>query len=227
MKLCRPCLLVCLNSFIFPAGAVYFNSLVFDMQPDEKFISRPMVNDTSRTNLYTVSAYKIDKPGKHGENRIDGGEMEVVYSPLKFTVQPDGKEYFKLYYRGPQDDIERYYRVVFKESPIQIFPFRNQNQNTDIIPVVSMSTFLVVRPRKAKLEFKIDEANGTIRNTGNTFFRVIIQKGCNGDDESSTQFYMLPGEEYRSPIAKANNKKFIVAMGRYQNLGEGCFKPAS
>lgn len=31
-------------------------------------------------------------------------------------------EYFKLYYRGPKDDVERYYRVIFKETPVTVFP---------------------------------------------------------------------------------------------------------
>ncbi len=205
------------------AGAAYFNALIYDMGPDQRFISRPMVNDTPRTNLYTISAYKIDKPGAGGENRIIGGPMEVVYSPLKFTVQAGGQEYFKLFYRGPEDGVERYYRVIFRESPVRMFPLKTQNKYTDVLPVVAMSTILVVRPRKTTLKFEVDERTGTIRNTGNTFFRVIIQKGCHGDDESSTQFYMLPGESYQNAIAGGNNKKYIVALGRYHQLGNGCF----
>lgn len=210
-------------AFCAPAGAVYFDSLIYDMEPGESFISRPIVNDTPRTNLYTISSYKIDKPGRGGENRIIGGPKEVVYSPLKFTVQAEGKEYFKLFYRGPQDGVERYYRVVFKEAPVQMFPLKKQNKYTGVLPVVAMSTVLVVRPRNINLKFDADERTGTIRNTGNTFFRVIIQKGCNGDDVSSTQFYMLPGETYRDPIAVGNNKKYVVALGRYHPLGKGCF----
>lgn len=64
----------------------------------------------------------------------------------------------------------------------------------DVVPSVSMSTILIVRPRKTQFKYEINEETGTIKNTGNTFFRVVIQKGCNGDDESSTQFYMLPGK---------------------------------
>lgn len=223
LRLIKAALSLAAAMFCTPASAVYFNSLIYDMEPDQRFISRPMVNDTPRTNLYTISAYKIDKPGKGGENRIIGGPMEVVYSPLKFTVQANGKEYFKLFYHGPEDGSERYYRVVFKESPVQMFPLKKQDKYMDVLPVVAMSTVLVVRPRKIRLQFEIDEHTGTIRNTGNTYFRVIIQKGCHGDDESSTQFYMLPGESYRNAIAGGNNKKYVVALGRYHPLGNGCF----
>ncbi len=94
---------------------------------------------------------------------------------------------------GLGDDIERYYRVIFKETPVTVFPRRMEQKKLNIVPSVSMSTILIVRPRKTRFQYEINEATGTIKNTGNTYFRVILQKGCNGDDESSTQFYMLPG----------------------------------
>lgn len=86
-----------------------------------------------------------------------------------------------------------------------------------------MSTILVVRPRKVNLRYEADEKTGIIHNSGNTFFCVIIQKGCDGDDESSTQFYMLPGERYSAQAVKVNNRKFVVATGRYLPLGRACF----
>jgi hypothetical protein len=81
-----------------------------------------------------------------------------------------------------------------------------------------MSTILIVRPRKTRFQYEINEATGTIKNTGNTYFRVILQKGCNGDDESSTQFYMLPGRAGQAPRLNSN-RKYIVALGRYHQLG--------
>ena len=213
--------------FTLPASAVYFNAIVYDMDASQNFISRPIINDTGRSNLYTISAYKIARPGAGNEPPVVASDKDLIWSPLKFTVQPDGKEYFKLYYRGPEDNIERYYRVVFKETPIALFPFRQTQKNMDIIPVVAMSTILIVRPRKTELKYDIDEENGVIRNTGNTFFRVILQKGCNGDDESSTQFYMLPGEMWKGREAQGNNKKYIVALGRYHKLGMGCFSSST
>ncbi|WP_058911640.1 hypothetical protein [Entomohabitans teleogrylli] len=211
--------------FTSPAQAVWFNSLIYDIPSDKTFISRPIVNDTDRTNLYTLSAYKIDKPGKGGERRIDGGAQEILWSPLKFTIAPDGSEYFKLYYRGPQDDQERYYRVVFKEAPVRLFPLAETRRNLNIIPVTAMSTILIVRPRQSRFAWHVDEKTGVIENTGNTYFRVIIHNGCNGDDESSTQFYMLPGDKYQDSNVSAGNRKFIVAMERYHPLGSGCFSP--
>ncbi len=216
---------VMLSIAAVPAKAGYFNTLVNEINPDQEFISLPVYNDTTRNNMYTVAAYKIAKPGQDDEKRVIDAEKEIIYSPLKFNTQPKAKEYFKIYYRGPRDNIERYYRIVFKETPILLFPMRADNTALDVIPVVALSTYLVVRPRKVDLKYEIDELNGIIKNTGNTYFRVIIQKGCEGDDESSTQFYMLPGERWQDSKAKSGNKKYIVAMGRYHALGNSCPPP--
>ncbi|ENK9646791.1 molecular chaperone, partial [Klebsiella pneumoniae] len=40
---------------IQPASAVYFDSIIYDMDASKDFISRPLVNDTSSNNLYTIS----------------------------------------------------------------------------------------------------------------------------------------------------------------------------
>ena len=217
-----PTLLAALLS-INTAHAVWFSALIYDMPADKDFVSRPIYNDTDRTNLYNISAWKIDRPGNGGENKISDQDLEILWAPLKFSLAPLQTDYFKLYYRGPKDDKERYFRVVFKEIPLRLYPLQKTGSNLNVLPVTSMSTILVVRPRKIKLAYKVDEQKGIIENTGNTFFRVIIQKGCEGDDESSTQFYMLPGEKYQDKSVSVTNRKFIVAQDKYIKLGNGCF----
>ncbi|KAA9001370.1 molecular chaperone [Affinibrenneria salicis] len=212
--------------WLFSAGvkAVYFDSIIYEMPADRDFISRQLFNDTQKNNIYTISAYRIDRPGAGGERRLPMENGELLYAPLKFSVDANGKEYFKIFYRGPRDDKERYYRIIFKESPLTLFPFKPARQKTYIFPVVSMNTILVVRPRTLHFAYRLDERNGTLQNSGNTFFRVIIQKGCDGDDESSTQFYMLPGEIYKNRHLSDKNKKYLVAMGKYIKLGANCFR---
>lgn len=211
--------------FAGSAHAAWFNATIYAMPSEQNFISRPIYNDTPTTNLYTASAYKIDKPGLNGEHKINNQEPEIIWTPLRFTLAPGGTEYFKLYYRGPKDDQERYYRVEFREAPVRLFPLKSQGAYFDVLPVVAMSTVLVVRPRDARFAYTVDEKSGTIVNTGNTFFKVIIQRGCHGDDETALQFNMLPGERYHNPAVSAKNRKFITAGNRYLPLGTACFNP--
>ncbi|MBK0167387.1 molecular chaperone [Klebsiella sp. S69] len=216
--------MVCVFFSIDLAHAVWFDSLIYEVPPEKEYISWPVTNNSIKTNLYSVSAYKIDKPGKTGENRIDSNSQEILWSPLKFTASPNEVDYFKFYYKGPTDDKERYYRVVFREAPVQLFPLLETHRNINLTPITAISMLLIVRPRISRMSFSIDEKKGLIKNTGNTYFRVIINQGCNGDDEKSTQFYMLPGEEFHNNRVSVQNKKFIVFLSQYIKLGEGCFQ---
>jgi P pilus assembly chaperone PapD len=207
----------------WPAAAIYLNTTVYSVEARDAFLSIPVVNNTSMANIYSVHAFKIDKPGVGGETRLREKEKDVIWSPLNITILPGGKDYFKIFYRGPKDSQERYFRIIFREVPVTIVPFKNNARATEVVSTISMSALLIVRPRNTVLKYSYDEKLGVLKNIGNTFFRVIIHKGCAGDDESSHQFYMLPDEHYASASLKGMNRKFIVAEGKYIPLGTACF----
>lgn len=215
-------ILACSLLLVKPVMAMYLTSLVFDIPADANFISRQVSNDTDRTNLYYIDVVKIDRPGINGERVLTGGDKEILFTPLKFVLATTAKEYFKLYYRGPKDDVERYYRVVFKEAPVRIFPLREAQKNLNILPISALSAVLIVRPRKIDFNYIVDEKKNFIKNNGNTYFRVIIHRGCHGDDNTSTQFYMLPGEIFQDHMVNKNNRMFIVGPSGYVALGNGC-----
>jgi Mat/Ecp fimbriae periplasmic chaperone len=205
-------------------SAAYFSSFIYEMSSDESFIAKPVRNDTKTSNMYEVKSFKIDKPGVKGENRVQEESRDLVYTPAKLKIDSNSTDFFKILYIGPKDDKERYYRVVFKETPLTTLAVQDQKNATSFFPTVSMSTILVVRPRKQIFKYEVDEIQGIIRNTGNTFFRVIIQKGCNGTDEDANHFYMLPGEVFQNNSVKGNNRKFIVANKKYVPIGNQCFQ---
>jgi P pilus assembly protein, chaperone PapD len=208
----------------FSARAIYLDSTIYDMPADASFISKRIFNNSKKQNVYSISAVKIDKPGPGGERRQPIEEGELLFAPLNFSLAPDAGEYFKIFYRGPQDDRERYYRVQFTEMPVTMFPARNQGKKSEAIPAIAMETILVVRPRKLDLRYTLDERSGVLKNTGNTFFKIIVQRGCHSTDDEATIRYVLPGETYRSSGLKYQNKKFIVALQKYIPVGDGCFK---
>lgn len=204
------------------ARALYLDSSIYEMAADKPFISKRVLNDSHKHSVYSISAIKIDKPGPGGERRQSIKEGELLFAPLSFSLAPGDGEYFKIFYRGPQDDKERYYRVQFTEIPITLLPERNKGKISEALPAIAMETILVVRPRKVDLSYKLDEQKGVIENTGNTFFKIIVQKGCNSTDDEATIRYVLPGETYRSPDLNIHNKKFIVALQKYIPVGDRC-----
>ncbi|MCV5198443.1 hypothetical protein OFM41_33930, partial [Escherichia coli] len=50
-------------------------------------------------------------------------------------------------------------------------------------PVVVMDTILVVRPRQVQFKWSFDKVTGTVSNTGNTWFKLLIKPGCDSTEE--------------------------------------------
>lgn len=79
-----------------------------------------------------------------------------------------------------------------------------------------------MRPKQQKLRYDFDAQLGSLKNSGNTFFKVIIAQGCDGSDTDATQFFMLPGESYRHPNLSAANRITLVANKQFIPLGQYC-----
>jgi len=211
-------------SVTFSAQAIYLESTIYDMPADKSFISKRIYNDGKRQNIYSISAVNIDRPGAGGEKRRAITDGELLFTPLNFSLAPASGEVFKIFYRGPQDDKERYYRILFREMPVTLLTDRQKGKESEAIPVIAMDTILVVRPRKLNFNYTLDEKSGILKNTGNTFFKVIVQDGCNSNDDDAKMLYLLPGETWHSPLLTQSNKKFIVALNKFIPAGEKCFE---
>jgi P pilus assembly chaperone PapD len=207
----------------FPAQAIYLPSGVFTLESDRSFFSRQFVNDTQETNLYVIGAYRIAKPGVDEQPQpLEQGEL--LYTPLRKVLEPGGLEYFKIFYRGPQDDRERYYRVAIQEIPANAMEMQGKGKTPLVSPTVALDTILVIRPRKMRFTYHYDPQAGVLKNTGNTYFRVMIHQGCDGQDDTAKVFNLLPGESYRGADLRGQHRKFIIGFNKYLRLGTQCFE---
>lgn len=205
-----------------PAHAIFLSSYIYEMGSDETFISKAVKNDTASNNLYKVSAVKIDRPGLEGERVVQQQQRELIFTPLKLNIAAGKTDYFKLLYIGPKDQQERYYRVTFLETPIEPLDQVAEQQSSVFLPSVSLSTILIVRPKQQQLRYDFNDQQGALKNTGNTFFKVIIAQGCDGDDTDATQFFMLPGESYHNANLSAENRITLVANKQFIPIGKYC-----
>ncbi|MGX5028239.1 molecular chaperone [Enterobacter asburiae] len=215
---------ICAALCTLSAHALYLDSTIYEIPAERSFISKRIFNDSHKQNVYSISAVKIDRPGPGREKRLPIENGELLFTPLTFSLAPDAGEFFKIFYRGPEDDKERYYRIQFREMPVTLFAERKSGKKSEAVPVIALDTILVVRPRKLMLRYTLDEQTGELTNTGNTYFRIIVHKGCHSTDDEATMRYLLPGETYRSRELSNKNKKFIVALKKYIPVGSGCFK---
>lgn len=212
-------LLLLLFSFFSKAYALYLSSDISSLEHNKSFFSKSYINDTKKVNLYTFSAYQIDKP----DNKEQGKpikEGEIIFTPLKKIVLPGEQEYFKIFYRGKTDDKERYYKIVISETALDVETDSSQNQQSLFYPTVSLETYFVVRPKDIAFKYAMDADAGILKNTGNTYFRVLIHESCEvKDDEQPLVLYLLPQQEFRHEALKRKSRKYIVIFDKYHSIG--------
>lgn len=212
-------LLLLLLLFGGKAYALYLSSDISSLEPNNSFFSKPYVNDTKKVNLYTFSAYQIDKPNeKEQGNAIKDGE--IIFTPLKKVLLPGEQEYFKIFYRGQEDNKERYYKIVISETALDVQSDSRQNRQSLFYPTVSLETYFVVRPKNIDFKYEINSDSGVLKNTGNTYFRVLIHQSCEVDEnEVPLMLYLLPQQEFRDSSMKKKSRKYIVIFNKYYSIG--------
>ncbi|OAT34735.1 fimbrial protein [Proteus myxofaciens] len=211
--------MILLSSFNSNAYALYINSDISSIDSGKEFFSKPYINDTQKTNLYNFSAYKIDRPGnqEHGTPIHNG---EIIFTPLKKILLPGEQEYFKIFYRGQADEIERYYKIIISETPLDMRNDDGKKKQPLFYPTISLETYFVVRPKNPDFKYSLNPNEGILKNTGNTYFRVLLHESCNTNDDSEPyMFYLLPNQEIKDPRLKKKTRKYIVIFDKFYSVG--------
>lgn len=211
--------MILLSSFYNNAFALYINSDISSIDSGKEFFSKPYINDTKKTNLYNFSAYKIDRPGnqEHG-TPINNGE--IIFTPLKKILLPGEQEYFKIFYRGQSDETERYYKIIISETPLDMRNDDEEKKQPLFYPTISLETYFVVRPKNPNFKYALNSNQGVLKNTGNTYFRVLLHESCNANDDSEPyMFYLLPNQEFKDPRLKKKSRKYIVIFDKFYSVG--------
>lgn len=165
------------------AQAISVGNLTFSLPAEADFASKRVVNNNKSARLYRIAVSAIDRPGG-SEVRSRPVDGELLFAPRQLVLQAGESEYFKFYYHGPRDNRERYYRVSFREIPTRNLTRRSPTGGeVSMEPVVVMDTILVVRPREVQFKWSFDKVAGTVSNTGNTWFKLLIKPGCDSTEE--------------------------------------------
>ena len=202
------------------AQAISVGNLTFSLPAEADFASKRVVNNNKSARLYRIAVSAIDRPGG-SEVRSRPVDGELLFAPRQLVLQAGESEYFKFYYHGPRDNRERYYRVSFREVPT-----RNQTRRSptggevSTEPVVVMDTILVVRPRQVQFKWSFDKVTGTVSNTGNTWFKLLIKQG--------DAWYLRPGDVVHQPELRQPGNHYLVYNDKFIKISDSCpAKPPS
>lgn len=215
--------ILCCLVLLLPTSvkAVYLGDLTFSLPSDKEFFAKYVLNNNKSARLYQVSIVGIDSPSDK-EIRSRPADGELLFAPRQLVLQAGHSDYFKLYYHGPKDNKERYYRVSFREVPTQPGILTNQLGKISLEPIVTIDTIMVVRPRKVDFKWRYDAVNGTLANSGNTWFKLLIKPGCNTTEEEGDAYYVRPGETVRKETLRGKGNHFIVYDNKFIRLSDSC-----
>ncbi|VUT11719.1 fimbria/pilus periplasmic chaperone [Klebsiella spallanzanii] len=202
--------------------AISVGNLTFSLATDAEFAAKRLVNNNKSARLYQTSVLAIDRPGGK-EVRSRPADGELLFAPRQLTLQAGESEYFKFYYHGPKDNRERYYRVSFREIPTRNHIMRNASGAAiSMDPVVVMDTILVVRPRQVNFKWAYDRAAGTVSNTGNTWFKLLIKPGCDTTEEEGDAWYLRPGDVVRQATLRQTGNHYIIYNEKFIKMTNDC-----
>ncbi|EFE93751.1 hypothetical protein HMPREF0758_4635 [Serratia odorifera DSM 4582] len=206
----------------FSVSAINVGTLTFAMDQHQTFVSKRVLNNNKSARIYQVAIRAVDRPGEQ-EVRSRPADGEMLYAPKQLMLQAGQDEYYKFFYHGPQDNRERYYRISFREIPASYFDVSQRSRNgARLEPVVVMDTILVVRPRKINFAYQLDKTGGSLSNTGNTYFKLLIKPGCDSSDEDGRSYYLRPGDRLTEKTLSLRGQKFIIYNDRFINIDRSC-----
>lgn len=204
------------------AQAISVGNLTFSLPAEADFASKRVVNNNKSARLYRITVSAIDRPGG-SEVRSRPVDGELLFAPRQLALAGRESEYFKFYYHGPRDNRERYYRVSFREIPTRNLTRRSPTGGeVSMEPVVVMDTILVVRPRQVQFKWSFDKAAGTVSNTGNTWFKLLIKPGCDSTEEEGDAWYLRPGDVVRQPALRQPGNHYLVYNDKFIKISDTC-----
>ncbi|HBV8934318.1 TPA: fimbria/pilus periplasmic chaperone [Klebsiella pneumoniae] len=204
------------------AQAISVGNLTFSLPAEADFASKRVVNNNKSARLYRIAVSAIDRPGG-SEVRSRPVDGELLFAPRQLVLQAGESEYFKFYYHGPRDNRERYYRVSFREIPTRNLTRRSPTGGeVSMEPVVVIDTILVVRPREVQFKWSFDKVAGTVSNTGNTWFKLLIKPGCDSTEEEGDAWYLRPGDVVRQPALRQPGNHYLVYNDKFIKISDTC-----
>lgn len=197
------------------AQAVNVGEVTSMMAPDEFSLSKEITNTTDSARFVSVTVYRLSSPMAEGVIIPMESKSELLSTPSSLILPGNAKDNFRFFYKGPNDDKERYYRLSWTDEPITESGYTQKSKQGQATTSAVINTILVVGPRKENFDFKRE--GDTIYNSGNAAFRVISFGTCK--DKKMDQgkgcrerYYIMPGKSVRIKYTDITNNKTRIGI---------------
>ncbi len=101
----------------FSSWAINVGDITSIMTSEQSSLSKEIINTTNSARYVSVTVKRLSSPLPDGtEISINPGEL--LSTPASLILPGDAKDVFRFFYKGPEDDKERYYRLQWIDEPV-------------------------------------------------------------------------------------------------------------
>lgn len=180
----------------FSASAINVGSVTTIMPSNKRLTGKEIKNESPSARVISVNIERVDSPLSNGKVIPLDRSDEILISPSQLMMPGRSKNIIKFWYKGDEDNRERYYRINFTDEPIGEDEKKSSGKSVLAQARAIISTILVVQPRDKNLDYNV--VRDGVLNKGNVSFRITAMGNCqNEKKECREMFYVLPGRTYR------------------------------
>lgn len=210
--------LLCSALFTCPhANAINVGTITSIISSDQNVLAKEVINTVDHARLVSLKVERISSPMEGGEVIPMEKEQEIMVTPSNLILPGKGKDVFRVFYAGPKDSKERYYRLVWRDDPVAEEGLSKTNKAASATTSATISTILVITPRQDNFNYRYRD--GVVYNMGNSSFRVVAFGPCKNpqvDKDKSKgcreRYYVMPGLGVHLKFVDVNNKKLSVGI---------------
>ncbi|GLR10099.1 hypothetical protein COO59_05285 [Mixta theicola] len=179
----------------FSVQAINIGEVTSIMPPAASTLAKEIGNPTDSARLVSLKVERISSPMENGIVIPMDSKSELLATPVNLIMPGKSKENFRIFYNGPEDDKERYYRLSWSDEPVTDYDGTTIRKQGQAMTSAIINTILVVAPRKEKFDFL--RQGDTVTNKGNSSFRVISYGPCRDKTRDLGQgcrerYYLMP-----------------------------------
>nr|VUD28884.1 CFA/I fimbrial auxiliary subunit [Raoultella sp. NCTC 9187] len=161
---------------IMPARALDVGDISSFMNSDSSVLSKEIKNTTDSGRLINIHMERLSSPLDGGNVIAMESQDEVLLTPASLLLPAKSSDVIRFFYKGPTDDKERYYRIVWFDQALSDAQRNGAARSAVATASARIGTILVVGPRK--VNYRYQYANGTLVNSGNATLRILAYGPC-------------------------------------------------
>lgn len=137
----------------FSSWAINVGEITSIMTSAESSLSKEIANTTDSARYVSVSVKQLSSPLAGGIEIKPVNSGELLSTPANLILPGQAKDVFRFFYKGPADDVERYYRLQWIDEPVTESAETRANKMAVATASAEIGTILVVAPRKERFEY--------------------------------------------------------------------------